>query len=158
MGAAFTLRREGEEDRHGNPGDYVVVVGDGFPVLVEGTTFEERYDRQEPAKAPALAPPPLAEEPWTEERKASLEVAVTKLLKSGDDGLHKVVAEFGGTMREYVTELQARQDEVKAAIDRHPTAPSVYACPFCIVQGLQRDAIREHVLKDHIMKGLFGGT
>jgi len=155
MNTEFILRRDGDEDRLGKPGDYIVVVNDGQPVLIEGGLFDNRYDRHLPI--PPTSPAPVVDEPWSEERKGGLRSATAALVEVERARIQRLVLTFTDEARGLIDDVEAHQKDLQKALDEHPTAPQVYACPFCIVQGLKRDEIKEHVLKDHLMKGLFGG-
>ncbi len=154
MGRDFVVRRDGEEDERGHAGDYLVVMNDGTPVLIPSSTFDERYDREAPTKV--VEQPPLPDQPMTVEQKATLEAAVATLVQKSELELKKTVEGMAENARSFMNTLTTQQGLVREALDLRATAPSVYACPFCIIQGLKREEIRDHVLRDHLMHGLFG--
>jgi hypothetical protein len=155
MGRDFVVRRPEEEDIPGHAGDYVVVIRED-PMLVEASVFEDRYVASVEASTAAAPSVPSTESALTFEQKASIRAAVEAFIQHGDIEMKKVLDAMVANARELVTNLSEQRNSITTALDSSPTAPSVYACPFCIIQGLQRDEVRDHVLRDHLMHGLFG--
>lgn len=142
MGTAFTVVRDGETTE-GKPGDYLVAMDDGKTLaVVEGDVFSSRYSIGGiPVSAPSSAPPE-DDRPWSEERKQLAKDSSSKLLGNLSD----MVRRLGDDVREF-----------QSALDSEPTAPPLFACPFCDVSGKERPEVRNHILQDHLMKALFGG-